>query len=152
LYLKHKKKLGRPYSTLISLGFAVFAERSRRILIGWFGEKAAQISLSSNGSYLVLVDSFQKTEIGEKEEKEEEKKRKKKRKKRRKREKRRGKVRVDLLKFPKVHRIIVKVSECHRLVSIWRGQEALMEVLCQKNGALWLICMWGGSQDMSPIA
>jgi hypothetical protein len=48
----------------------------------------------------VLVDSFQKTEIGEKEEKEEEKKRKKKRKKRRKREKRRGKVRFDLLKFP----------------------------------------------------
>ena len=93
----------------------------------------------------MLVDSFQKTEIGEKEEKEEEKKRKKKRKKRRKREKRRGKVRFDLLKFPKVHRRIVKVSECHRLVSVWRGQEALMEILCQKNGALWLICMWGGT-------
>ena len=106
------------------------------------------------GSYLVLVDSFQKTEIGEKEEKEEEKKRKKKRKKRRKREKRRGKVRFDLLKFPKVHRRIDKVSECHRLVSIWRGQEALMEILCQKwSSVAYLYVGWhGGSQDMSPIA
>jgi len=49
---------------------------------------------------LVLVDSFQKTEIGEKEEKEEKKKRKKKRKKSEKREERRGKVQVDLLEIP----------------------------------------------------
>ena len=62
-----------------------------------------------HGSYLVLVDSFQKTEIGEKEEKEEEKKRKKKRKKRGKREKRRGKVQVDLLEIPKVHKGIANV-------------------------------------------
>ena len=49
---------------------------------------------------MVLVDSFQKTEIGEKEEKEEKKKRKKKRKKSEKREERRGKVQVDLLEIP----------------------------------------------------
>ena len=69
-------------------------------------------------AYLVLVDSFQKTEIGEKEEKEEEKKRKKKRKKRRKREKRRGKVQVDLLEFPKAREGLVKIMVCHRFVSI----------------------------------
>jgi hypothetical protein len=51
------------------------------------------------GSYLVLVDSFQKTEIGEKEEKEEKKKRKKKIKKREKREERRDKVQIDLLEI-----------------------------------------------------
>ena len=78
----------------------------------------------------MLVDSFQKTEIGEKEEKEEEKKRKKKRKRRGKREKRRGMVRVDLLKIPEVHKGIIKHLESHRFASIWRGWQALTEVYC----------------------
>jgi hypothetical protein len=73
---------------------------------------------ANHGSYLVLVDSFQKSKIGEKEEKEEKKKRKKKRKKRVKREKRRGKVQVDLLEFPKAHEGLVKDLACHRFISI----------------------------------
>jgi len=82
---------------------------------------------------LVLVDSFQKTIIGEKEEKEEKKKRKKKRKKREKREKRRGKVQVDLLEFPKAHAGLVKDLVRRRFVSIKRGWQALMEVFCKKK-------------------
>ena len=56
---------------------------------------------SQKGSYLVLVDSFQKTDIGEKEEKEEKKNRKKKRKKREKERKEEGRYKLTELNFRK---------------------------------------------------
>ena len=81
---------------------------------------------------MVLVDSFQKTEIGEKEEKEEKKKRKKKRKRREKKEERRGKVQVDLLEIPRADKELGQVSESHRFICIWRGWQALVKVFCPK--------------------
>jgi len=71
------------------------------------------------GSYLlVLVDPFQKTEIGEKEENEEKKKREKKRKKRERRKEKRRKVMASYIEIFGVGRKLIKDLETHWFISI----------------------------------
>jgi len=90
-----------------------------RLLTDYFCTTDTDERLLTNiGSYLVLVDPFQKTEIGEKEEKKEKKKREKKRKKRERRKEKRRKMMASYIEFFGVGRKLIKDLETHWFISI----------------------------------
>ena len=92
---------------------------------------------SSVGSYLVLVDSIQKTKNREKEEKEEEKKREKEKEKGKKSEKRR-KAMGDQNEISGAHRSLIESSKRHRYIPIQRKLQA-KQMSSKENGARRLV-------------